>query len=653
MRWLPLLLLALIPRFASAWQADGVRLTRAMDSQVGPVIASDGDGGAFVSWADFRDFGPLNSGSDLYLQRVTALGQIAPGWPLDGVLVAGGPGTQGNSWRMCPDRTGGVLIVYGDTRLDFGDLYLQRITAAGGIAPGWPVGGVAISVSPDEQYLPELIADGEGGAFVSWQDGSDPATTRARFTHVLAGGEIASGWPVEGRLFEPTSLFVLRPLMLANAITGGFLACWSTSDDTLASVRLMAQRFTQEGIPDTDWPADGVTVCEQRPFHRIPREHLVPDGTGGFYTLFADARNSRGAEDLYAQHVLGSGVLAPGWPADGQPVSAQAGVTEQDGFLCEDGAGGVFFAWEDYRSNYARIFGQHLGPDGQPRPGWPTLGLSLSDAFAYQLSPELAWDGRTGAYLTWNNLESTYKSYVQHLTAAGTPAPGWPASGLPVSTVPDPTRQYVPVITADGRGGAIVAWEDIRDGETDVYAQRFVDDGVVATQVSLASAEATPEEVRIRWHVSGESRASVERRESDGLWEIMAQVEADGSGYVSLVDREVTAGTTYSYRLAFANGTRAGEISLQVPTGFALNLEGARPNPATGPLLIAFTLPDAKPARLELYDLSGRRVAARALTSGAGQHVMRLDREGLAPGLYWAALSHGGRTLRSRVVLSR
>jgi len=117
------------------------------------------------------------------------------------------------------------------------------------------------------------------------------------------------------------------------------------------------------------------------------------------------------------------------------------------------------------------------------------------------------------------------------------------------------------------------------------------------------------------------------------------------------VDRDVVPGTWYAYRLAFASGTRGGETSVRVPA-LALALEGARPNPAVGALWLAFTLPDASPARLELHDLAGRQVAARAVGAhGPGRHVVRLDDGALAPGLYWATLTQGSSTLRARVVV--
>jgi hypothetical protein len=183
-------------------------------------------------------------------------------------------------------------------------------------------------------------------------------------------------------------------------------------------------------------------------------------------------------------------------------------------------------------------------------------------------------------------------------------------------------------------------------------AQRLLRDGVVAASVSLVSAHATPTEVRIRWSIAHGTRADVERREHEGVWNVRAILAVDGRGQIAFTDTEVTPGEHYEYRLAFADGTYGGATAVEVPLTLTLALAGARPNPSHGALLVAFTLPDAASARLELFDLSGRRVAAREVgANGAGEHVMRLNDGMLAPGLYWAALTQGNRSLRTKIVV--
>ncbi len=95
--------------------------------------------------------------------------------------------------------------------------------------------------------------------------------------------------------------------------------------------------------------------------------------------------------------------------------------------------------------------------------------------------------------------------------------------------------------------------------------------------------------------------------------------------------------------------------NVSAPAAPALALEGARPNPALHGLTIAFTLPNASPARLEVVDLAGRRVASREVGSlGAGRHVLDLT-EGASfrSGVYWLRLCQGGRTLTAKVAVLR
>lgn len=88
----------------------------------------------------------------------------------------------------------------------------------------------------------------------------------------------------------------------------------------------------------------------------------------------------------------------------------------------------------------------------------------------------------------------------------------------------------------------------------------------------------------------------------------------------------------------------------------AFALDGVRPNPAHGELLsVAFTLPTAATARLELLDVSGRRVVEREVGSlGAGQHTFDLGTgQRLAPGLYLVRLTQGANTRTTRVAVIR
>ena len=91
------------------------------------------------------------------------------------------------------------------------------------------------------------------------------------------------------------------------------------------------------------------------------------------------------------------------------------------------------------------------------------------------------------------------------------------------------------------------------------------------------------------------------------------------------------------------------------PVTSGLNLEGAFPNPAVGVLSIAFALPNGAPARLEVFDLAGRKVAARDVGGlGGGRHVVRLaETRALESGIYLAKLTRGAETRTTKVAVVR
>jgi hypothetical protein len=104
----------------------------------------------------------------------------------------------------------------------------------------------------------------------------------------------------------------------------------------------------------------------------------------------------------------------------------------------------------------------------------------------------------------------------------------------------------------------------------------------------------------------------------------------------------------------FALVTPAGTTGVdgELPVSFAL--EGARPNPASrSGLHVAFALPTGVAARIELLDVSGRRVRVREVGPlGAGRHTVNLaEGRAVASGLYWVRLTQGTNRQTKRVAV--
>lgn len=119
---------------------------------------------------------------------------------------------------------------------------------------------------------------------------------------------------------------------------------------------------------------------------------------------------------------------------------------------------------------------------------------------------------------------------------------------------------------------------------------------------------------------------------------------------VRIYDNELTA---TSVAALFARNDIT-DVTPGDPLDFAI--EQATPNPARGgPLAVAFTLPVSAPARLALYDVSGRVVLERSVGAlGAGHHRVDLAAgRRFAPGVYLIQLTQGARTTSRHITLLR
>ena len=185
-----------------------------------------------------------------------------------------------------------------------------------------------------------------------------------------------------------------------------------------------------------------------------------------------------------------------------------------------------------------------------------------------------------------------------------------------------------------------------------------IPDGAVPALISFSNAEVSSNRVVLHWIAAGGSDgvARVSRSEDSVTWSVLGVVTTDAAGELVYVDASVAPGHRYEYRLETSvNGREVfeGEASVQVPVA-PLALYGPSTNPISARALsVSFSLASASPARITLYDVSGRRVLSREVGSlGAGYHELRLDSDRrIGPGVYLLQLSQSGRTFEKRSVV--
>lgn len=160
---------------AVQWTADGVALCTASGPQTDPVIVPDGTEGAIVTWHDFR------SGTDeVYAQRVDASGAVQ--WTTNGVTICAAINDQGSP-MIASDGAGGAIVTWHDYRsADNFEVYAQRVDTSGNVQ--WTADGVALCTATDHQTYPVIVSDSSGGAIIAWiADRDDNDIYAQRITH--------------------------------------------------------------------------------------------------------------------------------------------------------------------------------------------------------------------------------------------------------------------------------------------------------------------------------------------------------------------------------------------------------------------------------------------------------------------------------------
>jgi hypothetical protein len=239
--------------------------------------------------------------------------------------------------------------------------------------------------------------------------------------------------------------------------SGGAIVVWEDLRDP-SGTHIYAQHLNSTGVPL--WPVSGVLLCGAAGSQNAPM--VTSDQNGGAIVVWTDTRG--GSQDLYAQRINSAGATV--WTANGVLICGAAGVQDQPSIV-SDAASGAIIMWRDQRGANPDIYAQRITSAGTT--SWTADGVAVCAATGTQDPPSIIADGVGGAIATWSDRRGANADiYVQRLNASGVAQ--WTANG--VSLCAATGDQTNPRLCPDGANGAIVAWEDRRGANADVYAGR-------------------------------------------------------------------------------------------------------------------------------------------------------------------------------------
>ena len=108
------------------------------------------------------------------------------------------------------------------------------------------------------------------------------------------------------------------------------------------------------------------------------------------------------------------------------------------------------------------------------------------------------------------------------------------------------------------------------------------------------------------------------------------------------------------YLLDGENSLESCDVADAVETPASFQLLGSYPNPFNPSTVIRFELDQTSAASLNVYDITGRKVASLLQgTLEAGEHQITFDASGMTSGVYFYTLQSEGRSLTGKMLLAR
>jgi hypothetical protein len=330
------------------WNTDGVLVATHTDVELGFAgIIEDGQGGAVIVWQDSN----LNTGSDIFAQRISANGQVL--WSSQGIAVCNETNEQIHP-SIIPNGQGGAIVSWTGlgSFLSGADIYAQNISGNG--QPLWGTGGIAVCDADGDQFYQEICSDNSGGAILAWMDKRNGGSRDIYAQRINADG--LPQWNPNGTEVC-NALHHQQGIQLIPDGSGGAFLAWSDQRDQCSDVYV--QHLDDGG--NALWTANGMATCvgnaAQYPLG------LVPDKQGGAILAWTEIDDFY--HGLYAQRIGADGTL--GW------VSGSTELADglESGYSCSIApgiGGGAVLSWvrlKDFLFS-GDIYAQYIGPNGMP-----------------------------------------------------------------------------------------------------------------------------------------------------------------------------------------------------------------------------------------------------------------------------------------------
>jgi len=440
--------------------------------QVLPVLTANATGGLFLAWEDRRS-GDTNPGI-----WFAASGDGGATWSSPNLPVRATFSVESNP-TMAVAPNGTIYVAWEDFRNGDADIYVSWSTDAG---LTWRTPNVRVDddAGAAAQTEPSVAVDPTGTVHLAWRDarGGDADIYSANSTD---GGVT---WSPNQRVNDdPPGATQASPA--AAATSTAVHVVWEDFRNGATADVYAAASLDSGG----SWGGNVLVTLDSDLANQVDPA-IAADASGTVHAVWQDFRD--GSHDVYYANSSDDGAT---WTDPNARVSDLVGTAGQSNpALVTDAAGVAYAAWEDSRN----IFGPpHLdvyfskSTDGGQT--WTTPNVRVNDNLTgNQLHPVLAVDGAGGVYAAWEDWRTGEPDiyFARSLDGGGT----WSGSQR-INDDATAESQYRPALARSPGGILLLVWRDFRDqgiGGTDIWSARSTDGGAVwSANVQVSDAVTT------------------------------------------------------------------------------------------------------------------------------------------------------------------
>ncbi len=440
-------------------------------SQLWPSSSCGKNGNLIVSWVDNR----INDDREIYAQRFSA-----DGTPLGNNFKVNTDPTGTNHIRpdIAIDGSGNFIIAWEDNRNGYFDIYAQRYTNNG--IPLDENFLITDDTQTSSQSNPSISCDLAGNFTVCWED------NRNDYSDVYARRFSNDGTPLAGDFkvsADNTNNAQQLNTMIAGDEAGNFLICW---EDHLFGFN--GEIFAQSYLNDGTSVNENFMVNDDFASENQQWPSIAVDGSENFIIAWADDRSD------------GRGIYVQRFSSDGTSTGNNFKVNDDTGenwasmpSLAANADGSFVIAWSDFRSQACLdIYAQRFSEDGIAlgenfRVSYLSACLNYSPKVACKPNGDfiICWGdsdeggSAKGSGENWEKILSSEKLFgapdiwAQQFLNDGTPV----GENFMVNDNINYSFQQDPDLAVDGAGNFIIAWQDDRNGFTEIFLQPYLSDG--------------------------------------------------------------------------------------------------------------------------------------------------------------------------------